>query len=265
MLNNNIQNRECTFAEQLVAYLYDEIGVAEKPAFEAHLLDCENCADEFREFSNINFSLSEWRKADFETLSFPVFVMPQTFKAKSEKVSPLAAIRAYLTFSPIFTAATLTALLICAGLLLFATSFSSEKDVAERKNEAVQNKQEKIPYKNPINEKQTVVTDENVVAVEKIAANPANNVVKSAPSPNIRLKNEAAKIGKSDRISVHEMASNKTGKSGAPDTGKDAPVKTPVKNEVPSLTIEDDEDNSLRLSDVLDEVGMVNASEVKDE
>ena len=266
MLNNDNLDWKCTSAEQLVAYLYNEIGETEKLAFEAHLLDCGSCADEIRGFSNVSFALSEWRRADFESLPMPSFALPNKRETNSEKVSLLDSIRRYLTFSPIWTTAALAVLLVCAGLFWLAADFSPSANIAENKKPTIQNRAEKIQSKDYQAAQPLTVA----AAVENENTNVASNNEtektpdKSFQSPAVRVKNELKKNNPPVKIAVQtETASAKPEQSAAPNTETDESVKTPVKNKVPSLMIDEDDDNALRLSDVLEEVGMNNPNEVK--
>ena len=54
MLNNG-KKQECGFADDIVGYIYDEIGQAERRKFESHLVGCMACTDEFAGISNARF------------------------------------------------------------------------------------------------------------------------------------------------------------------------------------------------------------------
>ncbi|MGI8469136.1 MAG: anti-sigma factor family protein [Pyrinomonadaceae bacterium] len=256
MLNNNEhQNSSCAFAEASAAYLYGEIDDSEKLIFESHLSNCQTCVDELTDFSALRFSIAEWREADFESLPIPLIVLPIASRTNSGKLSWLETVRAHLNFSPIRMTAALAALLLCAGLFWFAANFSRDKNIAENKKTTIQ--------------KPIVPTNENVGDNKMLAANDNSETAneKSLSSAPVKIKNVAAKNNASSgRVSAPtNAASNSLNKSFAPEVGKNVRLKTPVKNDVPSLAVEEDEDGSPRLSDILDEVGMTNADEVNNE
>ena len=73
MLNNN---KECGFEDEIVSYMYDELGAAERTQFETHLVDCTSCTDEFAVVSFSRFSVFEWQKEEFAHLATPEIVIP---------------------------------------------------------------------------------------------------------------------------------------------------------------------------------------------
>lgn len=52
---------DCGRKEDLVAYLYDEAGVAERASFERHLDDCDACRNELSAFGRVRDELSAWQ------------------------------------------------------------------------------------------------------------------------------------------------------------------------------------------------------------
>lgn len=52
---------DCGRKEDLVAYLYDEAGVAERASFERHLDDCAACRNELAAFGRVRDELSAWQ------------------------------------------------------------------------------------------------------------------------------------------------------------------------------------------------------------
>ena len=73
---NHYKNSSCAFAEQIVAYLYDEANPQEKTDFEAHLTNCENCADELSAFGLVRSSVQQWRTAEFLPMQIPAIEIP---------------------------------------------------------------------------------------------------------------------------------------------------------------------------------------------
>ena len=72
----NIANKECGFEHEIVSYMYDELGAADRTRFETHLVDCTSCTDEFAAVSLSRFSVFEWQKEEFAHLATPDIVIP---------------------------------------------------------------------------------------------------------------------------------------------------------------------------------------------
>lgn len=49
----------CGFADEIVAYMYDEIAQPARTKFEDHLLDCPSCTDEFAGISTARLAMFE--------------------------------------------------------------------------------------------------------------------------------------------------------------------------------------------------------------
>src|SRR5262245_17805117 len=52
---------DCGRKDDLVAYLYDEVGAAERVSFERHLGDCDACRHELTAFERVRDDLSAWQ------------------------------------------------------------------------------------------------------------------------------------------------------------------------------------------------------------
>ena len=92
---NEIKIETCSSSADLVAYLYDELGTAERSLFETHLLDCGTCTDEFAELSFARFDVYEWHRDEFVPLETPRFVIP--YSEAAAKKSWLDGLRGFLT------------------------------------------------------------------------------------------------------------------------------------------------------------------------
>ena len=76
MLTKDTHSSMCECTSEMIAYLYDEASVTERDQFETHLLECLECSDEFAELSNSRFSVFEWQKLEFLPLATPRFTVP---------------------------------------------------------------------------------------------------------------------------------------------------------------------------------------------
>jgi hypothetical protein len=160
MLDSNYRNKSCGFGEEVVAYLYDEIGKNEKIRFESHLAICKNCEEEVNSFGVLRNSISEWRVTDFESLSLPEVKI--NFEDNKKTISSIstnskswfAGISRIFSISPPWATATagFAVLVVCAVITFFAFNFVGENELSK------------------INEKPTLnqpKTEEKVVQPEK--------------------------------------------------------------------------------------------------
>jgi hypothetical protein len=252
MTHNNNHHPSCDHAEQIVSFLYNEINEAEKKNFESHLVNCSSCADELAGFSIVRSSIHEWRSEEFANLLTPSFEIPAVAKVQSGSASWLESIRAFLSFPLTWGAVALPLILIFAGLFWFTMSTSNKLDVAENKTETIN---KTIPASNTQN-----VVNDSVEAVKNEKAKTAESSVK----PSITDKNNSEKFvaNSSEETNKNKRASLQPVKlkNFAPDKSDRNVAKTPVRKSkpasVPRLAGEDEEEESLRLSDILDEVSL---------
>ena len=264
MLNKTQKNSPCDFTEQTVSHFYDEATAAEKADFEAHLTNCSDCTDEFAGFGFVRSSLMEWRDEEFFKLETPVFKIPTTKTlsqtVESDSRSWFSDFRKMFSFNPMTATAVLAILIVCAGLVFFAVNSSKNSEMAEldTKNSekivasptvvnvneepkeemiAQDNSEKSLPGKSskiadieprdlqslPIREKQLVPSNSVVRVSDKMK----NNSEKSETIPNLK-------------------AANKENKKST----------TMQKRQIPNLMIlDDDEDKSVRLADLFEQVG----------
>lgn len=223
-------HKTCPFTEEIVSYIYGEIDGTDRNGFETHIADCVTCTDDFAAISNARFSVFEWRKEEFDQLATPSFVIPEL--AKSALVSEsgwFAGLAALLSFarSPMAAAA---ALLVCLGVGLITLAYfrSSESLIATN-------------------------TDVKVPAIEetekKLVADPPDTIAQ----PDDVIKPTTASVPKKQTSSdkrvrtteVKPSVNNSPRRLSSPQT-----ARKPVLNDFNEET-----DTSLRLSDLLDEVG----------
>lgn len=250
MLENKHQNL-CEYADELVSYLYEEIGETEKMRFEAHLPKCALCAAELTDFSTVRSSIIEWCEAEFQQLATPVTQLPvqkATFRPSvSESGSLLAQIRALFSLSPAWAgAATAAALVICLGLLLVAINFQRERDVTRVEKEAITE----------------VVSSPKEETAELKAADSIkdNEAVSKESSKSPIIETKQIKSKREDvPVKVLQPAAVKDKKANAEKTVKQSkPVMRKLNQSPPPTLLADEdeiEDDSLRLSDIFKEVG----------
>lgn len=248
MLENK-KNSTCDYAEELVSYLYDEMRGADKSRFENHLKDCSPCQDELAGFSLSRASIQEWRNEEFLPLQNPAIEIPYPAKVETISRSWFASVRALFSLSPAWTTAAtaFAALAICLGLFLVLFSSMPDDDevlVQTDKNVKV------APSPTTGNQNQNVSnTNQNK---QKLGNSSEPSVSGAAQKPS-RTTIEPTKIV-SQPSAV--KPSNLPVKTVLPKSNKTVkpPVKT-NKQKAPSFLDEDEEDDSLTLTDLLEQIG----------
>lgn len=132
-MRNGKDNNSCLFGEQLVSYIYNELPVLGREAFEEHLLNCSGCTDEFAAVSMSRLGVYEWHRDDFLPLETPVFSIPYatpTVQAEPQ-MSWLDALRGLFSPARAFAfGGGLAALAIVLGAVYVAT-FNDNTNIAE--------------------------------------------------------------------------------------------------------------------------------------
>ncbi len=257
MLKEKEQNLPCKFTESLVSYLYDELPVNERIPFERHLAGCSTCADEITSFGIVRNSIGDWYERDFARLATPMIEIP--FAEMTQIAEPTPVLRPWLviipeffTLSPAWMTATtaFAALAICLGL-----GFVLINSWQEGFGEIVQ--QDKVkPVPSPTTENNnsgsnvSVTNQNNPPTNQSPTPDLSNENVSNPPLANAPLKPTVkSNLGKSQNQKKPEAGTVEN------KTNKPAP-KSNSKQKMPSLIgDDDDEDGSLRLSDLLDEIG----------
>lgn len=224
MLDNS--NGKCPFTDEIVSYMYDEIGGAEAGVFESHLADCTMCTDEFAAISNARFSVYEWHKEEFAPLPTPQFVIPYDVKPTAESLPGIfAGFRELFAFNnwPVTVAAAL-AMAIAVGFLAMSYVDNGEQQIASN---SIQN-----------------VRPESPSAPQDVE--PEQIVSTNADDKSGVLNPESAGITRpADRRAKHNRAVQPQ-KAYAVKPQKKAPVLSPF---------DDDADTTLRLADLFDGIG----------
>ncbi|MBK8303380.1 MAG: hypothetical protein WBC19_04435 [Pyrinomonadaceae bacterium] len=233
---DNCNKNGCKFTDEIVSYMYDEIGDSERSKFEQHLLDCTACTDEFAGISNARFSMFEWRKEEFAHLPTPNIVIP--YHEKVEAVGFFAGLRDLLTLSGWPAAATVAAgLIVSIGLGFGLMNYlGGDQEMASNASTNVA-----VP---------PVVSPDDRVQSTDPARNENENVVVRNPDDRqirpLRASSNAYRPRNERAVTtVSQRPNNAVVRNPSATTAK-----------APALTNYDDtDDKSLRLSDLFDEGG----------
>jgi hypothetical protein len=247
MLNGHHKISDCGFGEQLVSYLYNEINGAEKSNFEMHLRNCAACADEFAAFSGVHYSINDWKLKDFSMLETPLIEVPskinrfvETPELSENKSSWLSGLRRLFSLSPrawSLATASFAILAVCVGIVFFVINHQKVDLVS-------QNNKKPIPSVSP------TIEQPKVISTSETPENP--------PKPIVQPKNPTTDIVKDDSKTTRSVKvidnSRQPKKVENADVRKNNEPKINNQTKAPKVVIEDEEDNSLRLAEMFDEI-----------
>ena len=225
MMNTNADNLMCEYADSVVPYLYRELPPREVAIFEAHLEHCSGCTDEFAAVADARYSVYEWHQEAFVPLATPRFVIPQEpvrvgILAQLEEF--LAAARPSLAFAGAL-AVVLVAVVIGTNLL-----GPGETDIASNI----------VPEPRPAN-----------IPAQKLIADPVLPIENAVRPPG------PVKVGGVRSKTVVRQA-NAERRSTVRQVEKVPGYNVRQARQAPALSDDIEiEDESLRLTDLFDEVG----------
>ena len=233
----NKTDNTCSFGGDMLAYLYDELSSDRRELFEMHLEGCSHCIDEFAELSEAWYSVYEWKTVEFAPLSTPRFVVPAENAPAS--ASWLDSIRAAFSWNGAAALAGGLAMLVL-GVFGFAVLFNSpESPVAT----AIQ---------------PPTTRSEPSTAISPTRSNEAADVDGPAiEEPDVTTV--APRLSESETVAVRKRVG--TARVKASRNTRVEPVQTRRTRPTPSLVNSptlgqyvDDRDESLRLSDLFDDL-----------
>jgi hypothetical protein len=250
MLNENHQKSTCEFAAVLVSYLYDELKNEEKSRFESHLKTCSFCPDEIADFVVVRSSIIDWRETDFSSLPTPLIEIPYQEKRSSAPTSRpwFKSFRDFFTLSPAWITGTtaFAALAICIGLgfILFNTLWDSSGVVVQEDSKT----KKTIPSPTTDISKQSSANSE----IKQTDPNPAKSptpIFPSEPLSNPSPQPNPVKSGSKTNSSKPQNLKKPVPSTEIPKRAK--------KGKAPSLLgDEEEEEDTLTLTDLLEEIGM---------
>lgn len=231
MLSNG-NKQTCGFSDEIVSYIYDEIGRFDRKKFESHLADCAACTDEFRAISNARISVFEWKREEFTHLSTPEIVIPypptESTKAEERSVGFLAGLRGMFSGWPVAVAATG---LVCLGMGFLAMTYIGRGD-------------QQIAEINPQSVPPVIAKDDPVkIESSDIDIRESQNMPSVGVTTIVNNKTRPAKAA--------EYKRPKPGRQMTADTQQSVNnVKAPV-----LISYDEADDRSLRLTDLFDDGG----------
>ncbi len=262
--NNNHSHKSCAVAEQIISYLYGETNPTERVALEAHLQDCSTCADEFANFGTVRSAVQEWRDVEFTNLETPRFEIQTDYSDKATVHSNyqvwLAKLREFFT-RPVLATAALAIFVIGVGLVLLTQNLYRNDEVAKEANKqnpikagaspTIEKTFESLDKNSAEKDLEKFPSEQNPVTSDKKAENTQTRIARAKQPPandfTVKIPSRAAKNNSDD------FESNRNVKAANKLIRKSPTVPKPS---LPlySIQTEDDEDESVRLADLFDEI-----------
>lgn len=210
----------CTHGGDMLAYLYSEMAAVDREMFEVHLAECGTCIDDFAELSQSRYPVFEWKRLEFDPLPTPRVVIP--FEAPSlswfDQIKTAFSLGPRLAFGGVGAAMILA---VITGYFIFGGT-SGTTEVAQEVKPSSSPNRVAIPIPSPTTEDVSPARNENPKSTD-------------VPKP--------IKVAASSRPTAQSP--------------KPKPAQQPKRNDpIPVMSsIDDDEDDSLRLADIFEEIG----------
>lgn len=252
MLNGH-NNSDRDHGVELVSYIYNEMDPTARGAFESHLASCGDCAEELASFADARLGIVEWKRTDFENLATPAIEIPYR-RPSSAPVATGIGFRSLLESifaSPVFARAGigLAAAALLVGVIYFAGLFQMENpDVAEVPATWIQ------PLADaPDNRSAEPVKREDIAADGQLVSGPRDEPAPFRTATPSRLSADRSNSASRASVARRKIVpnENRVVRRLNSDT-----ATTRAQQKVPSLNnFEEEEDKTLRLADLFDEVG----------
>lgn len=228
--------KNCELGEEMISYLYGELDPSAGVLFEEHMSGCASCAVEFSGISTARSSVLDWKRDEFESLPTPrISVEPSSDRIEHSGGQSLwSALGDFLGLGG-WRAALAAGLLIAVGAVAFWISSGTGPELQVASNTSVPpvSIPEKVPQQISITNQEPVLKDAGQTDARPLRTNAG---VKGVPS----VAGEHRKLQRS--LPPYVRAQNSDGTPELRNARK------------PALSdFEDNDDRSLRLSDLFEE------------
>ena len=240
MVSDNTQIEKCDRIAEIVPYIYGEATAGERLDFEAHLPECVPCTDEFAAIAEARFAVYEWNREEFASIPTPTFVIPyekqpvitESFASKLSKIFGLPQFPAWGSAAAAFGA---LVLFIGIGAVMFYGSRSGNNEIASNSNRNITPNAAVPP-----------AFDVPPVSEPVIATVPTVTPARTDRTASVKVssgRNSQGSVNTARRIA--DRPNSTQAKANIPRDPRSAPTLSGV---------DDDVDDSLRLSDLFAEV-----------
>jgi len=223
---------KCKFNDEMVSYMYGELSSDETSTLELHLVECSACTDEFAAISSSRYEVYDWKKLEFDPLETPTFDLPLEVGVGVSWSDRIRAAFARGWALPAFSFAAFAIVSVVATGLIWQRSGNTE--IASRKLDPA-------PVTAPEKGEISVAAEgeRTDAAVEEPTVQPDNTALKSKRSPTRRSDAEPVKSTHVRPVEVKQT------------TAKNEKKAVLSLNEY----ADDEEDTSLRLAELLEDIG----------
>lgn len=241
-MNNNSNNFSCLFAESLVDYLYGECSAIEMALLENHISGCTECSHTLAEIEIAHAAIAEWKEIEFAPLATPsIGFLPEKSPRSTGILSNLRELVASWFPVPRLAAAGagfVMLLAITGGFLIFS-------------------------LRNGVNETAVFDSelDKNRVSIDQARESEQNRSeeLASADAASVQVPPDLSNDGRDTReprIEKNKQRATKRSVRKSPVQNETAvTISNSPGRESPRLNdFEDYHDNTLRLSEILDEI-----------
>lgn len=260
MLNNNHQF-VCRYADEIVAYIYDEISTRDKSAFENHLAHCSNCAAEVADFSSIQTAFADWRETEFAPLQSPQIIIPFANKTSAlinnqPKLSLTERIRAAFALQTVWQTVGVSLAVLIVGLIAALFMLKNFNPAQTANLTTPVNQQNDAPFDSaaPV---PTVEVAASEIPPTRIETNSRETNRKTSGKVALTGEKQQNRLAANQNIRPKSVLAHNLKPSNSLPNRDEALAQNGVKAGKPlHLSVDDDDDisdNSLRLSDLLDE------------
>ncbi len=234
MFDSNNYHKECSFSEQIISYVYGEMNEAENASFTFHISKCSGCAEELAGFGIVRTEILNWKHKEFSPLSTPKIQIPYETVAVEAKPSIFAPVWEVFSFSQMWmkTATAFAVLAIFAGITFSVFYTNKSVDLAGMVDPIT------TPTP-PIPVNETPITPIKPTVTIETAKTISPSIVKNKDFEKVKTVEAAPKVMKATIR-----------------TTRVKPAKTETKQNVTLVSNEEnaEEDDTLRLSDLFDEI-----------
>jgi hypothetical protein len=239
MFDSNKYSESCSFSEQIVSFIYDEMSEQEKSAFVNHSSKCVVCSEELSAFGTVHSEIVDWKRQEFLPLQTPEVRIPYVTVAQEAKKPLFAGFFEFFSFSQVWvkTTTAFAMLVIFSGIAFFV--FNSETTDGTMAKQAVP-----ISSPKPLPTADVKVPETTILEPEVVVNPKSPNAPVKPVQANARIKSNNKPVSSTPKV---EKATVRTTNS-----------KPKVKRQqnVNLIESDEDEDDSLRLSDLFDEISM---------
>ncbi|MCA1590049.1 MAG: hypothetical protein LC730_03320 [Acidobacteria bacterium] len=228
----------CPLGETTLTYVYGELDLAAVAHFEDHLANCDICVDELAAVSQARFEVFDWRRVKFSPLATPRFEISDATIASAHSL--FDRLRAGVSFSPTWGMAAV--LIVFVGIAFAMVSMrprANETAIVEPPDNLVER-----PSMTSVAEKLEIVgsldrsTDGKKFGTAEVAAK--HTEAKPVKGPTRVAAKSVRPVPAKAAQPVRSQLAGRTRSAAKPPRLND---------------FADEEDNTLRLTDLFDAVG----------